>query len=84
MTDEPQRPPIDWTAITDDLTQRSHELLDLFSTPAKRNASLAGKGEYRADALLQDITDFWKGFATIVEETAASLRTHVVHRDDSA
>lgn len=83
MTDESQRPPIDWASITDDLTRRGHELLEQYSAKAKRNASLAGDGEYRADALLDDITDFWKGVASLVEEAVNSWRTHVVHRDDA-
>jgi hypothetical protein len=82
MSDERQRPPIDWTAITDDLTARGKEMLDLFSAKAKHNASLVEQGDYGADALLDDITDFWKGVAIAVEETVTSWRTHVVHRDD--
>jgi len=75
------KPPIDWNAFVDEATSNAKKFLDDVSGQTKKDAGLAADSKYGTDALVADVTFFWKAWADAMSAALDTFNKHVVKRD---
>jgi hypothetical protein len=83
MSEQRERPPIDWDSIADQFAEYSEGVIEELKVRTKRNADHAQKGQYGVADLLDDVKFFWTTLAESAEVGLDCWRDQVVKRDGS-